>query len=154
MLPSWNFAGLVLLCPVWLCFCSAGRYTPFINLQRTCFCVCCVWSCFASAGRYTPPSPLPIELQRTCSFLCPICSCFASCDSCSNVLCRTKKIVNMLPKEHHRQNRQKESQQIIGGGSQTGAQREREKERSAFSHPLYPPYQEPGGRSQPTVPRG
>ncbi len=74
-----------------------------------------------------PPS-LPIELQRTCFFLCPICSCFASCDSCSNVLCRTKKIVNMLPKEHHRQNRQKESQQIIGGGSQTGAQRERERE--------------------------
>ncbi len=43
MLPSWNFAGLVLLCPVWSCFCSAGRYTPFINLQRTCFCVCAVF---------------------------------------------------------------------------------------------------------------
>jgi len=106
-------------------FCNVGRYSPLINLQRTSF-LCPIWSCFASAGRYTPP-PLPAKLNsKGLVLLCPVCSCFTSCDSCSDVLCRTKKF-KMLPKER-RQNRQKESQQIIGGGSQTGTQRETERE--------------------------
>jgi hypothetical protein len=40
------------------------------------------------------------------------------------MFCAEPKKLNMLPKEH----RQKESQQIIGGGSQTGTERERERE--------------------------
>ncbi len=36
ILTSSNFNGLILLCPIWLCLASAGRYTPFIELQKTC----------------------------------------------------------------------------------------------------------------------
>jgi hypothetical protein len=64
MLTSWNLKGFVLLCLIWLCFASAGRYAPLMGLQRTCFFLSCM-VVFCNAGRYVQL----LELERTCSIV-------------------------------------------------------------------------------------
>jgi hypothetical protein len=61
MLASWNLKGLVLLCLVCLCFASAGRFAPLMELQRTCSFVSYM-VVFCSAVRYAHL----LELERTC----------------------------------------------------------------------------------------
>jgi hypothetical protein len=43
MLASWNLKGLVMLCLIWLCFASAGRYALFMEVLVL---LCLIWSCF------------------------------------------------------------------------------------------------------------
>ncbi len=36
MLASWNLKRHVLLCLIWLCFASAGRFACLMELEKTC----------------------------------------------------------------------------------------------------------------------